>query len=170
MNMSGMRHKPSFGGGAMENDDEYQAQKAADILATTVRNAKGTRDRYGAKTQNCCPKCGRMYCEGYWGEGVCTADMKFSNRGGIGIGSFMESCTGSQRRPRRRVHARVRRRGRPRLCRGTQAEEGREMRVWLVNCLYASSSLVTVVSITATTAGEAFNIAVMNGYTPLSVR
>jgi hypothetical protein len=24
-----------------------------------------------------CPKCGRMYCEGYWDEGVCIADMKF---------------------------------------------------------------------------------------------
>lgn len=24
-----------------------------------------------------CPKCHRMYCEGYWGEGVCIADMHF---------------------------------------------------------------------------------------------
>lgn len=24
-----------------------------------------------------CPKCHRMYCEGYWGEGVCVADMHF---------------------------------------------------------------------------------------------
>lgn len=29
-------------------------------------------------TQTFCPKCHRMYCEGYWGEGVCTADMRFS--------------------------------------------------------------------------------------------
>lgn len=29
------------------------------------------------KDQTLCPKCGRMYCEGYWGEGVCTADMSF---------------------------------------------------------------------------------------------
>jgi hypothetical protein len=27
--------------------------------------------------QTICPKCRRMYCEGYWGEGVCIADMKF---------------------------------------------------------------------------------------------
>lgn len=31
------------------------------------------------KDQTFCPKCGRMYCEGYWGEGVCTADMSFSD-------------------------------------------------------------------------------------------
>lgn len=31
------------------------------------------------KDQTFCPKCGRMYCEGYWGEGVCTADMRFSS-------------------------------------------------------------------------------------------
>ena len=24
-----------------------------------------------------CPKCHRMYCPGYWGKGVCTADMSF---------------------------------------------------------------------------------------------
>lgn len=30
------------------------------------------------KDQTWCPKCGRMYCEGYWREGVCTADMHFS--------------------------------------------------------------------------------------------
>lgn len=24
-----------------------------------------------------CPKCSRMYCEGFWGVGVCTADMGF---------------------------------------------------------------------------------------------
>lgn len=30
------------------------------------------------KDQTRCPKCGRMYCEGYWGDGVCTADMGFS--------------------------------------------------------------------------------------------
>lgn len=29
--------------------------------------------------QTFCPKCGRMYCEGYWDEGVCIADMKFSS-------------------------------------------------------------------------------------------
>lgn len=29
------------------------------------------------KDQTHCPKCGRMYCEGFWGEGVCTADMHF---------------------------------------------------------------------------------------------
>jgi hypothetical protein len=29
------------------------------------------------KDQTFCPKCHRMYCEGYWGEGVCTADMHF---------------------------------------------------------------------------------------------
>lgn len=27
--------------------------------------------------QRLCPKCGRMYCEGYWGRGVCIADMSF---------------------------------------------------------------------------------------------
>lgn len=31
----------------------------------------------GPKDQTHCPKCHRMYCEGYWGEGVCTADMFF---------------------------------------------------------------------------------------------
>jgi hypothetical protein len=30
------------------------------------------------KDQTHCPKCGWMYCEGYWGEGVCLADMAFS--------------------------------------------------------------------------------------------
>lgn len=30
-----------------------------------------------SKDQTICPKCGRMYCEGFWGEGVCTADMYF---------------------------------------------------------------------------------------------
>ena len=29
------------------------------------------------KDQTLCPKCGRMYCEGYWKEGVCVADMGF---------------------------------------------------------------------------------------------
>jgi hypothetical protein len=29
------------------------------------------------KDQSFCPKCGRMYCEGYWGEGVCISDMGF---------------------------------------------------------------------------------------------
>lgn len=27
------------------------------------------------KTQRYCPKCHRMYCEGDWGEGVCSADI-----------------------------------------------------------------------------------------------
>lgn len=27
--------------------------------------------------QSFCPKCSRMHCEGYWGEGVCVADMRF---------------------------------------------------------------------------------------------
>ncbi len=31
------------------------------------------------KDQTFCPKCRRMYCEGYWGEGVCTADMHFGS-------------------------------------------------------------------------------------------
>jgi hypothetical protein len=31
------------------------------------------------KDQTFCPKCHRMYCEGYWDEGVCTADMQFSD-------------------------------------------------------------------------------------------
>lgn len=31
------------------------------------------------KDQTHCPKCGWMYCEGYWGEGVCLADMAFSS-------------------------------------------------------------------------------------------
>lgn len=31
------------------------------------------------KDQTFCPKCGRMYCEGFWGEGVCLADMHFSD-------------------------------------------------------------------------------------------
>ena len=30
------------------------------------------------KDQTSCPKCHRLYCEGYWGEGVCIADMAFS--------------------------------------------------------------------------------------------
>ena len=34
--------------------------------------------KYREKDQTPCPKCGRLYCEGYWGEGVCTADMRFS--------------------------------------------------------------------------------------------
>lgn len=34
--------------------------------------------RGGQKDQTLCPKCGRMYCEGFWKEGVCTADMRFS--------------------------------------------------------------------------------------------
>lgn len=29
--------------------------------------------------QTLCPKCGRMYCEGFWDEGVCVADMHFSS-------------------------------------------------------------------------------------------
>lgn len=29
------------------------------------------------KDQTLCPKCGRMYCEGFWREGVCTTDMHF---------------------------------------------------------------------------------------------
>lgn len=29
------------------------------------------------KNQSYCPKCHRMYCEGYWNEGVCIADMQF---------------------------------------------------------------------------------------------
>lgn len=29
------------------------------------------------KDQTHCPKCGRMYCEGYWKEGVCVSDMHF---------------------------------------------------------------------------------------------
>jgi hypothetical protein len=35
--------------------------------------------KYIEKDQTLCPKCGRMYCEGFWGEGVCTADMQFSS-------------------------------------------------------------------------------------------
>jgi hypothetical protein len=31
------------------------------------------------KDQTFCPKCHLMYCEGYWGEGVCIADMRFSS-------------------------------------------------------------------------------------------
>lgn len=31
------------------------------------------------KDQTFCPKCRRMYCEGYWGEGVCIADMFFGD-------------------------------------------------------------------------------------------
>ena len=31
------------------------------------------------KDQTPCPKCGRLFCEGFWGEGVCTADMRFSS-------------------------------------------------------------------------------------------
>jgi hypothetical protein len=27
--------------------------------------------------QTLCPKCGRMYCEGFWSEGVCISDMHF---------------------------------------------------------------------------------------------
>lgn len=27
--------------------------------------------------QTPCPKCHRLYCEGYWNEGVCIADMHF---------------------------------------------------------------------------------------------
>ena len=34
---------------------------------------------YREKDQTRCPKCGRLFCEGYWGEGVCTADMRFSS-------------------------------------------------------------------------------------------
>jgi len=34
--------------------------------------------QYREKDQTICPKCHRMYCEGYWGEGVCVADMQFS--------------------------------------------------------------------------------------------
>ena len=33
---------------------------------------------YREKDQTRCPKCGRLFCEGYWGEGVCIADMRFS--------------------------------------------------------------------------------------------
>jgi hypothetical protein len=33
---------------------------------------------FNEKDQSFCPKCHRMYCEGYWGEGVCIADMHFS--------------------------------------------------------------------------------------------
>lgn len=29
------------------------------------------------KDQTICPKCYKMYCEGFWGEGVCTSDMYF---------------------------------------------------------------------------------------------
>lgn len=27
--------------------------------------------------QTPCPKCGRLYCEGFWKEGVCIKDMNF---------------------------------------------------------------------------------------------
>jgi hypothetical protein len=30
-----------------------------------------------SEQQKHCPKCGWMYCEGYWEEGVCRADMNF---------------------------------------------------------------------------------------------
>ena len=33
--------------------------------------------RYKEKDQTPCPKCGRLFCEGFWGEGVCVADMHF---------------------------------------------------------------------------------------------
>ena len=29
------------------------------------------------KDQSYCPKCYRMYCEGFWNEGVCIKDMYF---------------------------------------------------------------------------------------------
>lgn len=29
------------------------------------------------KDHSFCPKCHRMYCEGFWSEGVCIADMHF---------------------------------------------------------------------------------------------
>lgn len=35
--------------------------------------------RYREKDQTFCPKCHWMYCEGYWGEGVCLADMHFGS-------------------------------------------------------------------------------------------
>lgn len=38
----------------------------------------GQRPGLEGKDQTFCPKCGRMYCEGFWGEGTCTADMTFS--------------------------------------------------------------------------------------------
>lgn len=34
--------------------------------------------KYIPKDQTHCPKCHRMYCEGFWGEGTCIAEMKFS--------------------------------------------------------------------------------------------
>lgn len=33
--------------------------------------------KYVPHDQTFCPKCGRMYCEGFWREGVCVADMSF---------------------------------------------------------------------------------------------
>lgn len=30
-----------------------------------------------SKDQTFCPKCGWMYCPGYWNEGVCLSDMHF---------------------------------------------------------------------------------------------
>jgi hypothetical protein len=44
------------------------------------------------------------------------------------------------------------------------------MRVYKVNCLYASSAVVTTISITAASPGEAWTIAMLHGYTPISVR
>lgn len=29
------------------------------------------------KDQTFCPRCGRLYCEGFWQEGVCIKDMHF---------------------------------------------------------------------------------------------
>ena len=34
---------------------------------------------YREKDHTLCPKCGRMYCEGFWDEGVCIDDMRFSS-------------------------------------------------------------------------------------------
>ena len=39
----------------------------------------GERPGIEGKDQTFCPKCRRMYCEGFWGEGICIADMKFSS-------------------------------------------------------------------------------------------
>lgn len=32
---------------------------------------------YVQKDQTYCPKCRRMFCEGYWNEGMCISDMHF---------------------------------------------------------------------------------------------
>jgi len=37
------------------------------------------RQREPFSTQEFCPKCHRMYCEGFWGMGVCIVDMAFGS-------------------------------------------------------------------------------------------